>query len=683
LCKLNAFSIRQGSQDLLNNELTGFDDFGLELGGPIVRDRLWIWGSYGSSNYDGLAFSAGEELDTSVDNSYFNAKLTTRPSPENSLTVGVFYADREKISRNYEPLLTPDATFINDGAPDYWKVEDTHIFNSNFYLTGLYSQVNGGFDLVPRGGIDNAAFVDENSVWHNSFQLYQTDRPQEQFRADASSFFNTGSLSHELKFGGNYRSQDTRESSEYPFDQIAVELNDQLYYYFTRSWERTIRNEYTSAYLQDTLAVGNLTANLGLRYDLQSTQMTGGSVSAHPTEGNFLQQRTFGLEDPFEWSGISPRLGLAYQLGDRTLLRANYGRFIEQLGTTPAEFGTAATMNPFYESIVKQGSDVDGNGVLGPAEPQVLAGVFQIDPVNLVDDELDSPAYRELLFGVEHALLPEFVVGLTLSFRSVTHAPAIRDLLTNGQLATASDYVPSAILSGSVPDFGAYSVQTYRLNPTLQFNGQQQLTQGEGEQEYMGASLVFNKRLANRWMLRGNVNWQDWNWNISDEQGAASDPNRVLGRAFDEDPVIFRSGDTSKSDVFINGGWSYNVLGLYQIAPDRPWGFNLAMNLTGREGYPQMFYQPFEGADGVTRIIQLFSTDAFRNDAIHTCDLRADKSFGFADYGLTLGVDVFNLLNTQDPLQHAGRVGASVPVGSVTEIAGGRTIRVGARIQFR
>lgn len=35
------------------------------------------------------------------------------------------------------------------------------------------------------------------------------------------------------------------------------------------------------------------------------------------------------------------------------------------------------------------------------------------------------------------------------------------------------------------------------------------------ENTYKGTSLTFNKRLANRWLLRGNFAWQDWEWNIS------------------------------------------------------------------------------------------------------------------------------------------------------------------------
>jgi hypothetical protein len=41
------------------------------------------------------------------------------------------------------------------------------------------------------------------------------------------------------------------------------------------------------------------------------------------------------------------------------------------------------------------------------------------------------------------------------------------------------------------------------------------------EDEYQQASLIFNKRLANRWLLRGNFTWQDWEW---DTGGTQYDP---------------------------------------------------------------------------------------------------------------------------------------------------------------
>ena len=89
--------------------------------------------------------------------------------------------------------------------------------NSNFFITGGYSKVDGGFSLtskaVAASGIDNApfSFRADDGVWQGSFWSGPTSRPSEEFKADGSYFFNTGEVSHELKFGGRLREFD-RES---------------------------------------------------------------------------------------------------------------------------------------------------------------------------------------------------------------------------------------------------------------------------------------------------------------------------------------------------------------------------------------------------------------------------------------------------------------------------------------
>src|SRR4029077_4866083 len=91
-------------------------------------------------------------------------------------------------------------------------------------------------------------------------------------------------------------------------------------------------------------------------------------------------------------------------------------------------------------------------------------------------------------------------------------------------------------------------------------------------------------------MARGNVSYQDWKWQIPD--GANEDPtDTAAGGVVNGTEVLQGSGN-----VFINGRWSYNLNGLYQIAPDRSWGFNVAANLSGRQGYPLRY------ADSINRL---------------------------------------------------------------------------------
>src|SRR6185436_10673332 len=197
-----------------------------------------------------------------------------------------------------------------------------------------------------------------------------------------------------------------------------------------------------------------------------------------------------------------------------------------------------------------------------------------------------------------------------------------------------------------------------RLRPGVSTRGGGFLTNGDREQEYKGAAITFNKRLANRWMLRGNFTWADWTWSkVPDSE--LENPTETLAGGTHEGDVVMQgsgTGSGSKGGIYINSKWSYSVNGLYQIAPDRPWGFNVAANLTGREGYPIPYWRRRGGGlarDNFTlqSVSVVDDPDEFRFDDIHMVDARVEKEFSFSDFGLTLGVDVFNVFNEAYVLQ--------------------------------
>src|SRR6185295_260672 len=43
------------------NRIDRVDEYGLDVGGPLWRDRLWGWGSYGESDINNLTPSAAAE----------------------------------------------------------------------------------------------------------------------------------------------------------------------------------------------------------------------------------------------------------------------------------------------------------------------------------------------------------------------------------------------------------------------------------------------------------------------------------------------------------------------------------------------------------------------------------------------------------------------------------------------
>jgi hypothetical protein len=722
------------------NRIVSIKDYGAEVGGPIVKDRLWVWGSYGRTKVDLLTISDVSDM---TDLKTKNFKLNAQIAANNSATGFYFDSDKVKIGRNAGPTR-PQPTTWDQGhfgdKPTAYKVEDTHIFSSNFYLTGLYSKVNGGFELVPEGGFSPtgpAATDDFNGIWQNTFELYQTARPQDQYKLDASNFFNTGSLSHELKFGAGYRKAEVSSLTRWGgggyvlnaaligtppgFNEIALARDSGL----------AVKQEYTDAYLQDTLTSGNLTVNLGVRYDKQEATNLAASVPANPAFPAVLPAASYGGGDAgFDWTSITPRLGLTYALGAerKTLLRASYSRFADQLGT-----GFATWNNPLalvgYAYYLGPQPTGPGGGPISSGNLLIPIGFSSnVDPrtggllnSNSVASGFDAPTTDEVLLGVEHALLPEFVVGVNLTYRKLTNLAAA-DLLVfdgstalceadgnplecpaftgsnlnqTGRRATRNDFVLNH-RTQSLPDGSTRILDWYSLAPNVSTRGGQTLFNGDSEQEYKGASLVFNKRLANRWMLRGNFTWADWTWS---KVGDCNNPTITLagqasgtsrnGCINEGDPVLQGSGtgSGSKGGIYINSKWSYSINGLYQIMPDRPWGFNVALNLTGRQGYPIPYFwrspQQFARENFTqTNIQATTSDDEFRLNDIHVVDARVEKEFTFSDFGLTLGVDVFNVFNEAYVLQRQHRLSQSTS-NNVTEILSPRVIRLGARVSFR
>jgi hypothetical protein len=736
------------------NRIVDVKDYGAELGGPIVKDRLWIWGSYGRQEVDLLTVS---DVSDFTDLKTGNAKLNAQIAANNSATGFVLQSNKIKEGRNAGPTR-PQETTWNQAKfgpnPTAFKVEDTHIFSSSFYLTGLYSKVNGGFELVPQGGLGPTSYLDENSVWHNTFLLNQTERPQEQIKLDASNFFNTGSLSHELKFGAGLREAEVTSLTRW--GGLGNTINGPQFFGTTRNivglardGGSSIKNTYEQAYLQDTLTVGNLTANFGLRYDKQGGESNTRSVRANPFLPTVLPTQTVQGEDiGFEWTNINPRLGITYALGAerKTLLRASYSRFSDQLGA-----GTSSQLNLLsVPSYAYYYTDNPGTGNIGVNELDLDTGVLfysgNVNPntgnllqSNALDPDLEAPLTDELLLGVEHALLPEFVVGVNLTYRQITGLlesellvfdsddPFSTANLTNvGRVHRRSDYQPGPVTGfnpipfggntrpivvcnpGSTPsscftdptqrhtetiplvtpDGKPYNLNFYTLRPGISTRNGSFLENGDREQEYTGASLVFNKRLANRWMLRGNFTYANWEWSkVPDSE--LENPTRFLGGGDREGDVVLQgsgTGSGSKGGIYINSEWSYSVNGLYQIAPERPWGFNVALNLTGREGYPIPYFQRVTtdvNQQNASYNIQVTDRpDTYRLDDIHIVDARVEKEFTFSDFGVTLGVDVFNLFNEAYVLQRNHRLAQSTS-DFVREVTSPRVLRFGARLSFR
>lgn len=719
-------------------------DFGFEAGGPIMRDRLWVWGSYGRNDIKQFN-QRGNPDNTLLENSA--VKFNGQPISANSVVASWNRGDKLKDGRTALANRALEASWDQSGPTEIWKIEDTHVFSSDFYLTGLYSYVDGGFQLQSKGGsfpppqtttdVELAKDQGEtvwgaDGLWRNGWYSGISDRNTDNFQVDGSYFFNTGNLNHELKFGTSYRKFEVASNFGWAggrnlanieceaigvcgvFTGIFGFAGDDLGIAI-RTGEAPIEQEYTALWLQDTLTSGNWTVNAGIRYDLQEGQNLAATVPANPLFPEVLPAVNYaGADAPFEWETFSPRVGVTYALGAerRTLLRASFSRFAEQLQT-----GDISRLNPLgYSAFTIVFDDLNGDGhfdrATEPFDSLIPIGGFTgfdpSDPTNTdvpseTDPDLDPELTDELIFGVEHAFLPEFVVGLDVTWRNtqdITETRSFVDTPSGRRLVNAqTDYVFDQTVCSNgadvphLPTGDSWCADYFRFVDGISPAGGSLLTNGDREVEYLGGALTFTKRLANRWMARGYVNYGEAEWDIPGDPNARTgffqfeDPTRSsTGGDVDDRLFLIQSAASGPfTDVLIQSTWSVNLNGMYQVAPDRPWGFNIAGNLFAREGYPLPYEYQTTTGDGLRRTagVTPFEADAIRTDDVEVIDLRLEKDMQFTDnLSGILSLDAFNVTNENTVLQR-DRSLHTTTANFVNQTLSPRIYRLGFRLNWR
>ncbi|HET9211711.1 MAG TPA: TonB-dependent receptor, partial [Thermoanaerobaculia bacterium] len=226
------------------NRIDKNEEYGAEIGGPIVKDRLWIWGSYSKQQIDLFTINDFSDKTTLKD---WNGKLNAQITPANSATLFAFDGDKIKLGRNAGPLRPQETTWDQSGfgpKPTGYKAEDTQIVGSNFFVTGMYSVVNGGFQLAPEGGAA-LAYRDNSLIWHNSYLLNQIKRPQKQAKLDAANFFSLGGTSNELKYGASYRTAEQSSLFSWQGGGFEIALSPDTHLLFlTRDARPDIKVDY-------------------------------------------------------------------------------------------------------------------------------------------------------------------------------------------------------------------------------------------------------------------------------------------------------------------------------------------------------------------------------------------------------------------------------------------------------
>jgi hypothetical protein len=708
------------------NEINDITEWGLDAGGPIVRDRLWLWAAYADQQVDlfvAQPATATVRYEDKTSLETLNAKLNAQILRNNSFTA--FYTDNQKVKngRDIGPTRPPETSW-NQGAfgpKGTYKFEDTHIFSSNLYLTGMYSKVNGGFYLAAQSGkncstIDCIRSVDKaivrdftggpnNGSYRNTYFSPFGERPQEQTRLDGSAFFTTGALNHELKFGFGYRSAGNHSISIWPSNQYILDFGGGIgLTYFQSSDFVDYEYKYNDIYVGDTMLWGNLTLQAGLRFDNQKAEAGDQHGPANPLIPDYLPELNIkGSDiDSMEWDSVSPRIGLTYALGEnkKTLLRAAYNKYVGQLGSNTSGYTGVIPVSYRYASFYTY--DINGNDRIEQGEVLFEYGIYgwsgfdpdnpsAIIPTTRVDPDIEAPETDEYILGFEHELMPDLLISANYTHRAMDKFVGTRTEKTRGMgdYITAADYIFSHNVTkpAGINEVGDYTVPVYVLKdgitPTWSV-----LTNLPGyAQSFDGLELGVVKRMTNRWMFRGNISWNDWTQDV-DKQYYDPTPTRVgsgCNNCDGAEVVEQSTGSGNKGSVWIDSDWALNMSGVYQIPGIET---NLGLNFTMRQGYPMLFVHntSVTQAGATNKNVLVEEVGDRRLDNPYSLDLRLSKDLRLRGVGLELSLDAFNITNERTILQRnaslTARDAASGSRNRIIELQSPRVLRFGARLSF-
>jgi hypothetical protein len=698
------------------NRIEVVEEYGADIGGPIVKDRLWIWGSYGESDIGNVV--QGGQLDTTQLED-FNAKVNFQALDSLSGVVHYWTNDKLKFGRGASPTRSPPTTLDQTTPQDIYKLEGSWIPTPNLFVTALWSRDDGIFTLTPQGGLDADISRDENNVWRGTWLDFDQDAIIDQWRVDSHYFFTTGEANHDLKFGGGFREQTNHSGTVWPGGKLvwhadAWGLDPGLAAVgFQRNRSVGLYTSYESAWVQDTLSWDRLTVTAGVRWDHQEGKNLASSDPGDPTVPGpepglpgVLPPLDFPGNDAggFDWDTIVPRVGVTFALGEdrQTLLRGSFSQYAEQLGQ-----GLISRVNPLgYSYVYFYFADDNGNLRLDDNErPSLYFGYGvnldafnpgSLEAANVNDPNLDPILTSEVTFGVDRALRSDLGVGLNLTWRRVTDVPDARLLVfdeATGQVRVVDrdDWVltgdsdPGVLPNGSP----GRSKPVFDLREGLSPTGGTFYTNGDRELDYRGITLSLDKRLQDRWSLRGHVTYADTEWKMGPEFRRHDDPTDEIiddnGYPDDEDVFFEQSGGSNKDDVFVGGSWSFNLSGIYQIAPEQPWGFNVGASVDGREGYVSpTFVNSASGAAVGRRSVEVADIEDFRLDDVIVINGHLDKEIAVGDLDLVLSLDGFNLTNEDVVLQRERDAGEDPDLRYLTvERLSPRVFRAGVTLRFR
>jgi hypothetical protein len=691
------------------NPIQNINDFGVEVGGPIAKGRLWYWGSYGKQDIkvgvvgfyqntptcrppgvatadipkvldtDTLRDCAATDL-TTLNN--YNWKISAVPFENNKFNFQNTWAEKVRNARDASdtrPLETAyrqkavDKSFgpfgWDTGPTPLWKASDQHVFSDRLLAEIQYAHVGNNFTLTfqePGQSAIQPRFDIASGIWGRSFNESNFLRPTQSIDLTMSYFLPAvAGGDHSIRAGYRWRPargesiSHTGGNAVARYASVNVDCTSASHNcnadLFRDGW--TDYNLKTHAlYVQDTWTINRLTLNLGVRWDQQTDEALPTTVAANPLIPQIMPAIDFpGLDSGVVWNDISPRLGFTYDLmgTGRSILKSSYATYYGQMGPGQLSGNLVAISQV---SVRYPWRDLNADTFVQANELTIVANPVKsaaFDPTNptsfrspgTVDPNVKNDRTREFIVGFQQELARNLGFEANYIWRKYDQF-------------TWQDRV----------NWDSSNFQAFTLNPTTcsaqatcgpitYYRGTSALPSAfvftnipDRFRNYNGFEFALMKRLSDRWMANASFAYNDSvdHW---DSPASFEDPTCTAGACPDRGSQIFapESGGSGIDNIFNNAKWLVKLNGSYTLPL---WDISVAANMQYRQGYPHpqaiTVTSRGNGLGDVT--VHLEPLGESRHPNVVYGDLKVEKAFNVGAVRFIPSIDVFNLGNVSTVL---------------------------------
>jgi len=693
---LDATQIAQGLKSPnLVNKIWDLNPVG---GGPIFKDRMWIFGGYRHwGTYNNVA---GSFKDASFTETFYScnqdaagnctteqnlfptwhqsaaARLTTQVTPRNKFNA---YYDWQYT--DFGNCFVPSYLTAISACPEYKNIPQYIIqaswstpVSSKLLLEAGGTVTNQDFHGYRQPGVGLSVFQINDptapagmpQTWGSSAGYGYSRSNQYNYRASAS--YVTGS--HSAKVGMTLMHQwryNTMEMNNSVTLSARGRSPFSLTEFATPIQFHETNNYNLGLYAQDQWTVKRMTLNYGLRLDFLNAQVDPQDIAAGP----FTPARHYdGINNVPNWKDIDPRLGVAYDLfGDgKTALKASIGRYVVADAYTIARAvnpqttfinsttrtwnaDPSGTFNPFNDcNLFNPAANGSCGAISNPGFGTQATPTTTYDPA-IVTGWGVRPYNWEFQTSIQQQVAPRVSVYAGYARRWFGNFFATQNTaVTNASYTPYCIGIPTvpSVTGLSLPGAGGQQCGYFDLiRPTTALNLIEAADNfGHVSDVFDGFDFDANARLGRGLIVNGGVSFGRERYNICDFQGNLQITNVGVGSLGTTTPHT-----TAYCDV--HPPFQPNVKG--QITYTFPWGIGSSLSFQSVSGAQiNANYALSNTAAGLTLgrnfssvapSVSIVQPGLLYLDRIYQTDIRLSKTFKYRATTIRPTMNVFNLFN--------------------------------------